>query len=444
MGKNKEKTGNEEENPRSFPGRETLLILWKYKIYILIVLLAVAVVSSVYYYNESKGKATAVLTLNYEESASGLYPNGTRLNMNYVKSDKVLETAVEYAGIKGNVDIKTLKDCITITPAAVKNVSTSSNDYYITTTYNISLSLKKGLRRLNSENLLKMICQAYKDIFYGNYTTNRTILTSEISEVDNIEYYVIADMLETKANQLKRFISMRMDANSNYSNDDSVQNFKTLSQKVDNFLNYDIVKYRAFILQSSIKKNASHYTQVLNYKNLMQNQTYQKNMAMYDANTKGINLYNIMMSAIVMIPTRDDTGDYYMSKTNSEIDYMAKNASSNLTTANDRLKIIEQNTNILKFINMPAWAEGYDQANSMIVSMISTLNSLANDIVATDKVYVEHKMNNYLTISYGTKSFFSRIHIKRVFTICLGVLFVIVCFVYIEQASHRKQKYFEL
>ena len=74
-------------------------------------------------------------------------------------------------------------------------------------------------------------------------------------------------------------------------------------------------------------------------------------MAEYAVRQDGISKYDEAMIGTVMIPAINDKDEYYMSRTNIGIDYLAKDAEVNLSAAKDTLKEIEINNDIIAKIS---------------------------------------------------------------------------------------------
>ena len=51
-------------------------------------------------------------------------------------------------------------------------------------------------------------------------------------------------------------------------------------------------------------------------------------MAYYDANKNGISVYEKSMTSVVMIPTTDEMEEYYMSRTKTAMDNMARSGTA--------------------------------------------------------------------------------------------------------------------
>ena len=120
---------------------------------------------------------------------------------------------------------------------------------------------------------------------------------------------------------------------------------------IENLINYDISKYNSFVLETGLAKNKEEFLDTLYYKNSVLDMEYQKSMAEYAVRQDGISKYDEAMIGTVMIPAINDKDEYYMSRTNIGIDYLAKDAEVNLSAAKDTLKEIEINNDIIAKIS---------------------------------------------------------------------------------------------
>lgn len=420
------------DNVNKYYGDQTLLkktLISAIKLHKLLVpgIVILLVFFGIFFWVQSDNTATMIMSLNYEESAKGLNPNGTRFNIYEVKSEDVIRQVLYYFGMdEKSVDIKSISDGITITPLNVKEFD--SEDYYINTSYRIKLKKPDSIKDVTAKQMLTYLNKAFKDKFYSNYAENRSILSFDINQFDESEYNTIADLLSLKANQLSKYLNMRKKQSKTFAEETTGETFISMSEKINNFCDYDIAKYRSFVLESGLSHNKVHYVRTLDYKNLMNGIEYDKNMESYNVRYDGISIYDESMISIVMIPTIDyEHKNYYMSKTKTGMDSMASQADNFLETAQATAKKIEDNNDIIKKMNAGINAPtDIDKANKMIVDMQNKLASISNEIEIVDKEYIAHRTNNYITIKMDNSSLKDRLQIENL--IIVFVAFVAVVF----------------
>ena len=165
---------------------------------------------------------------------------------------------------------------------------------------------------------------------------------------------------------------------------------------------------------------------MLDYKNRMDRIAYDKFMASYDEDNKGIEMYDSAMSAIVMIPTEDTSLKYYMSRTKTGMDNMALHANGQLDEATEKLAVIDYNVYLAdKMQNHTPSADQHEKAKTMIRSMEATLEEMASDIRKTDNSFTIYKARNYLSFSGNHVRFIERIDlgtslVLAVFLLCIA------------------------
>ena len=136
---------------------------------------------------------------------------------------------------------------------------------------------------------------------------------------------------------------------------------------------------------------------------------YDKMIAAYDEDNEGIRLYDTAMSAIVMIPTQDQTMQYYMSRTKTGMDNMALHANMQLTGAAERLERIEYNTYLTeKLKTSGSDSVQKEKADAMLDEIQTSLEKLAADIQTVDSSYTSTKARNYLSFSDDGTGFAER------------------------------------
>lgn len=408
--------------------KKTLIGLFQLRIVICIAVIAIAVCSACFFAARNDGESSAVMSLNYEESAKGLNPNSTRFNVYELKSPDVVEKMLYYCGVNADdVDMDKLIDSITIKPTNSKGFS--PDEYYIATSYRITMKKVDDIKDVSTHDLLVYLCKAYTDVFYDRYAENRSVLDFDVEEFDDLEFLLVADLLKLKAEQQSKYLNTRVKQSKTFTDGSSDATFKSLSEEVEDFKNYDIEGYRSFVLQTGIAHDKAHFQRVLDYVNLIEGIKFNKDMASYDVRYDGIEIFNEAMISIVMIPTVDrEKNNYYMSKTKTAMDYMAKQADDHLATAQETAKKILTNEDIMVKMqagqNEPSDAE---KANKMIKDMQVKFNKLGRQIESIDKAYIKYKTKDYVTFQISGSSLMQKIRPDMLFTII--VVFMAGCFV---------------
>ena len=164
-------------------------------------------------------------------------------------------------------------------------------------------------------------------------------------------------------------------------------------------------------------------------------------MAAYDEDKKGIQMYDAAMSAVVMIPTQDQSMKYYMSRTKTGMDNMAIHADAQLMGAAERMEQISYNTYLTEKLE----TNGSDQmttekADAMIREMEASLDKLAADIQAVDSAYTSAKARNYIGFSDDTVGFADQIGLVRSLLCAALVMIAAFACVYLKVFLSDKEK----
>ena len=418
---------------------ETFKLFWKRRLLALIAFLTICAVLNGYYYFRSLYTASTVVSLDYQEASKGLTPSETRFNISEIQSVEVLERLIEYAGLQGEVTADDLSKCIRVN--ATHNRSVSGKVNFISTSYVIEFTNKINIQRRSASTMLSLLCKAYREFFVEHYGINHSILSFDINDLRlNDEYLTVVDLLEIKCNQLGKYVQLRKRENKNYQDPETGITFSALEQRVQNFHTYDLTRLRSYIVESGIANNKPDLNAMLDYKIRMDHLLYDKFMAAYEEDNKGIKLYDVAMSSIVMIPTEDSSLKYYMSRTKTGMDNMALHADGQLYAAAEKLKTIDYNTYLIDKLkaNSPSDAQR-KKADAMILQMKSSLETLASDIRKTDKYYTSYKARNYLSFRDNYLRFTDRIEpVNSIFGAAL-LLFLVFTMIFLRQFIQKKR-----
>jgi len=404
--------------------RKALIALLKLRVPICIFIAIAVAISGCYFVWKSDNSASTEMSLNYEESAYGLNPNSTRFYVYDVKSPEVVEGMLRYCGIDPeSVDINDIINCISVRPTNTK--SFSEETLFISTTYKISMKKPAQIKGYNIRTLLTFLCKAYKDNFYSKYTENRSILTFDVEEFNDQEYMVIADLFDLKAQQLEKYLNTRAKQSKTFAESKSDATFKSLVKRAEDMRTYDIAKYRSFVKEAGCSHDKARYIRSLEYVNRINGIDYAKDMASYRINNRGIKIYNEAMINVVMIPSVDrEKNNYYMSRTKTGMDYMAKQADDSLISAKEISKQVKLNKEVIK--KMSAGTNSSDdiaKADKMIDDINQKFTELSKQIETVDKAYVKYRTKDYLTFKMSNPSFRSKIQLSKLVMIA-GVLLI--------------------
>lgn len=420
--------------------KSVLRSFWEYKYSLAVSILIVAIVLSGIHYFENGQSARANISFNYSEASNGLNPNNTRFNFYEMFSEEVLSGAIELAGLQDSITAKELSDCISISPVDTGNAN--GDDNYISTTYSVFLDISNvDVKNRSVRSLLENICNAYKTYFLKNNGDNQEILKLRLDVTESGEPYLRLNEIKLRANQIERYLSSRMKQNRAFSDSVTGMSFDELDKRLKNIISYDIPNTSAFIIECGVAENSDTLTEILEYKNKMESISADKQMEYYEADNNGIAMYEKLMSSIVMIPTMDEQEQYYMSRTKTAMDKMARNADSELAEATSHKKeIVSTNYVIEKMRNVKSDANGLAYAREMINRLENGINDLSNDLFELDKSYIEYMAQNYITFNYYEASFIQKIAVKKTAAEIIVLLMILAAVFYVNAAGKEQKE----
>ena len=173
----------------------------------------------------------------------------------------------------------------------------------------------------------------------------------------------------------------------------------------------ELEKYKSYITENGITKDASDFKQTAEYKNILLKKDYDKYMASYNVNLEAIDLYNSNMVSVVLVPTQDDEDNFYMSRTKIGVDYFATDASDYSKQASSVKQEMDENT--YESVRVTAGTkEGTKKADQMLASLETELQQLSAQAQGFFEKFLEPKRDGYIKIVYRTVSLKQALDIK--------------------------------
>ena len=420
--------------------RNAFEVFWRRRFLVFVFFMIITLLLCGFHYYRNFFTASTILSLDYEEASKGLTPNRTRFNIFEIRSGEVMERLIEYAGLEGKITPDELSECVSV--RATHDKSISGNVNYISTSFVVRFTNNGAIAGRTAEGMLSLLCKAYREYFVEHYGFNHSILSFDINDLKfNDEYLMAVDLLDLKCNQLENYVHLRRKESKNYRDPDTGITFSALEQRAKNFYAYDLAKLRSYIIENGIANDRAGLISMLDYKIRMDNLMHNKLMAAYDEDNKGIQMYDAAMSAAVMIPTQDQTMNYYMSRTKTGMDDMAVHADAQLVGATERMEQIEYNSYLAgKLETDDPDPMKTEKANTMIREMEISLRKLASDIQTVDSAYTNTKARNYIGFSDNDESFANQIGLVFSFLCAALILAVVFVFVFLRMFLSGKEK----
>ena len=365
----------------------------------LVIALCVAVIVSLSAYRSSaRLTASVYLALNYENAEEGLYPNSTRFNMYDVISEEIAQVALDRAGLTGTMTARQLVERLSIEPRYTR----STMDKYVGSEYTVTLSLKKPAGNTDASELLMLLCGAYYEEFVNLFARNDVIRDFAFTDAGGYDYHEIAYLINTRVSHLTDYLSRRKTANGTFRSATTGETFSSLIKRVENFKSVLYTRYRSYIIEYGITKDYDTYVAEMNYRQSLLQNEYDRAHTGYSLRLSAIEMYDPRQTAVVMIPTYDDSKNFYMSRTRVGMDYIAEEARASQELANSiRLDILgnELKLALLKktYEDAAEAASAAAKADTMIANMIDELSGIVSDVLLTDGDYIHYTLSRALS-----------------------------------------------
>ena len=374
--------------------------------WILVFVVILTVFFGIFNHIKSKHSVTAVIALNYSEASQAQNSNGTRYNMAEIICDEVVEKAIKMGAFE-NVTAKQLKKCLVVYPNVQGDVNDKSN-YHISTEFIVEYHASKYTQHLNAENVIQLIALAYKDYYIEKYTDNFSLLSEEEKpDYSKMEYMDIVTYFNKETSAILNYLYGLADKGTSFVTENNTT-FFSIAGKVQQFSETQIEQnLRSLILQHGIVRNRRDYIDRLSYQNQNTDFERQKNSISFVLCNQAIDMYAEEMTRVVLVPTWDESGKYYMGRTKVGIDELSVKATNFSDWVASNEKSIMENDLIID--NMRAasgnsWVK--DEADNLIVMIDKSIDNFRVEAINAGREYANYKMNQCIALSvYGNTLF---------------------------------------
>ena len=129
-------------------------------------------------------------------------------------------------------------------------------------------------------------------------------------------------------------------------------------------------------------------------------------------------MYSEEMTRVVLVPTWDESGKYYMGRTKVGIDELSVMATtfSNNVASNEK-EIMDNNLVISKMQSASGNTSANAQADALIETIDQTIDNFTTEAITAGREYSNYRMNQCIAVSiYGT-SLFSEVKTIAIFMV---------------------------
>ena len=366
--------------------------------WIILLCFVTTMVYGIFNHYELKKSVSAIVSLNYSEASQAQNSNGTRYNMAEIICDEVVAKAIEKGALK-DVTVKELSECLCVYPCVQGGVGDESQ-YLISTEFVVEYHASKHTDHLDSENVIKLIAAAYKEYYIENYTDNFR-LDSEKPDFEKMEYMDIVAYFENETMSILNYLYGMAEKNPSFVTSNN-STFNSIAGKVYQFKETQINQnLRSLVLQNGIVRNQNEYVDRLLYQNTNVDFDRQKNKSSYDLCNQAIDMYSEEMTRVVLVPTWDQAGKYYMGRTKVGVDELSVLATnfSNYVASNEK-EIMDNNLVIGKISSSNPAPQHYNSADTLINSIYESIKGFEKEAVSAGREYSSRKMNQCIAVSY--------------------------------------------
>ncbi|MDE6890930.1 MAG: hypothetical protein K2P50_03955 [Lachnospiraceae bacterium] len=348
----------------------------------------------------------------YPQASKGLTPNGTTLDVREIFCDEVLEAAISRMNV-GNLSPDEIRNTLSINNVKQQS-GVSVDNLYVSTEYNISYNASKKTASFDKDILIQAITDSYYDYFVSGYGRKTDILEDDFSEIYDLDYLDINSYMEGKADAIIEYMEMCRTENSTFVSEATQESFGSVRDKAKNFKNVSLYRNKAYILKYGISKDKEQYISRLNYGNRLENVEYMKNLAAYRVRLSAIERYEGDITRAVLVPTRDESGEFYQSRTKIGTDYFADDANRHLRYATGNQLNIETNNYYIERISASEGGTAHrSKADEMVENLKAELVEISRLAVETVKDYDERTSNGYISFSAQDERAFARSCLKK-------------------------------
>lgn len=334
--------------------------------------------------------ASTVIGLNYKEASQGLNPNSTRFNTYDIICDEVLEATLQRLG--SGLSVQELRGTLSVFPCEAGEIS--SEQPYISTEYQLRYTAQPKTLLLNPRKTVDTVAEIYRERFKQFYEQKTNVLDIDSDRIEDADYFDKADIMEKMASGIQQYMEGCQLNNSAFRSS-SGETFVDVATRAGTFSNVTLERLRAYILEHGISKDRDQYISRLNYENTIQNVSYSQNMAAYQIRMDAINYYERDLTRVVLVPTRDTNGEFYMSRTKIGVDDFAAEAESFTQSASDSQKRMETNRYEIGRLQqgVPADSTMVDQLLENAERELSSISDSAKQILEEyDNEYVKERL----------------------------------------------------
>ena len=384
-------------------------------------------------------KGSFKMSYTYPKASKGLTPNSTTLDVNEIFSDQVLEQAAQ-TGLLGALSSEEIKSTLSISNIRQRGV-VSADELYVSTEYMISYEASDTSASVGKEAVLKAVADSYYDYFVSKYGRKTDILENDYSEMTQLDYLDINTYLYRQISGIMDYMEMCSRESSAFVSEKTDESFDTIRDKAKYFRDVSLERNKAYILKYGISKNKEQYISRLNYGNRLENVEYLKNLAAYRVRLSAIARYDRDITRAVLVPTRDDDGEFYQSRTKIGTDFFFFFSDKHLTYATDNQLTIETNNYYIERLSSaPGDSSHRQKAEEMVEALKKEIETISYKAAETVKDYDEQTSNGYISFIFQDETGYLRSCIKKTVYYVIGLAGILLGLIFTSTWNRPERK----
>ena len=392
-------------------------------VWIVLVCLVTTMLYGVSNHYELQKSVSAVVSLNFPEASQALNSNGTRYNMAEIISDEVVEKAIQKGALE-DVTVKQLKNCLSVYPCIQGGVDDEAQ-YHISTEFAVDYHASKDTAHLDSYNVINLVTSAYKEYYIEKYTDSFK-LDPEKPDFSKMEYMDIVSYLDKEAQAVLNYMYGMAQKNNSFVTANG-STFHAIAGKIHQFKETQINEnLRSLILQNGVARDQSGYIDRLSYLNTNIDFERQKNDASYRICNEAVDMYSEEMTRVVLVPTWDQSGKYYMGRTKVGVDELSVLATqySNSLAANEKA-MMENDLIISKIAGSTQDAQDAASADVLIDSIYDSIKGFEKEAINAGREFSNYSMNQCIAVNIFGASLMSEVKALIVFAVVVYIVLVV-------------------
>ena len=252
----------------------------------------------------------------------------------------------------------------------------------------------------------------------------------------DLDYLDIVDYLTNQVMVIQNYMYGMAEKNTSFISCGG-ETFYSLAMKCENLDEVQIQNnLKAYILDNGISKNPEEYIGRLEYENTRLDYEYRRAIAAFNVRQSAIDLYSEEMTRIVLVPTWDTDGEYYMGRTKVGIDQLSLEAEEYSQTAADYSQEMQTNSSVIEAYANSGSSGQNVYLDGLIETISSEIMSLAEEAKRISQEYSETRMNQCITVTADGGSFLK----YAVLAVGLYVSFYLTVDLWLHQANSREKK----